>query len=147
MVTNSMRKSSKLYLDANFFIFAVLDITENGENARKIYNKIVKKEVEATTSSLTLDEVMRVFIKNNKRHLIKSVITDIYQTPNLEILPVSVSVPLFSLDLIEEGLNPRDAFHVTIMKENNIDVIISEDEDFKKIKDIVCLNFKEFFKN
>ncbi len=56
MVTNSMRKSSKLYLDANFFIFAVLDITETGENARKIYGKIVKKEVEAATSSLTLDE-------------------------------------------------------------------------------------------
>lgn len=55
--------SDKVYLDANFFIFSLLDRTEVGRDARKIYQKMVTGEINTVTSSLTFDEVMWVFIK------------------------------------------------------------------------------------
>ncbi|MCD5409911.1 MAG: AbrB/MazE/SpoVT family DNA-binding domain-containing protein [Methanocellales archaeon] len=52
------RYSETVYLDANFFIFSLLDRTEVGEDARMIYQKMVEGELNTATSSLTFDEVM-----------------------------------------------------------------------------------------
>lgn len=140
-----MKKYSEtVYLDANFFIFSLLDRMDVGEDARMIYQKMVEGELNTATSSLTFDEVMWVLIKANKKHLIKDAVNDIYKTQNLVILPVSISVPLNAIDLILKGLNPRDAFHVCCMMENKISTIISDDWDFKAVKDIKCFNFKDF---
>ncbi|MDY6864889.1 MAG: PIN domain-containing protein [Halobacteriota archaeon] len=67
-----------------------------------------------------------------------------YQTQNLAILPVSISVPLNTINLISDGLNPRDAFHVAIMMENRISTIISDDRDFENAEGVRCFNFREF---
>ena len=130
------------YLDANFFIFALLDNTERGEKARKIYREIIDGTYQALTSSLALDEVMWVLIKNRRSHLLRIAVEGIYSTPNLEVVEVSSLIPLTALDIIEEyGLNPRDAFHVAIMKENKIKEIISDDGDFDKIDWISRVTF------
>ncbi|MDI6640407.1 MAG: type II toxin-antitoxin system VapC family toxin [Methanocellales archaeon] len=138
------RYSETVYLDANFFIFSLLDRTEVGEGARMIYQKMVEGKLNTATSSLTFDEVMWVLIKANKKHLIKDAVNDIYKTQNLAILPVSISIPLNAIDLILKGLNPRDAFHVAVMMENKISTIISDDLHFKAVEDIKCFNFKDF---
>ena len=142
-----MRKSSSdvVYLDANFFVFALLDKTKLGEDARKIYQNVTDKKLKAATSSLTLDEIMWVLIKNKRKHLLKDAISDIYRTQNLTILPVSVSAPMNAVnEIFEYDLNPRDAFHVAVMREHNITTIISDDSDFKKVSGITCYNFEEF---
>jgi hypothetical protein len=138
------RYSEMVYLDANFFIFSLLDRTEVGEDARKIYQKMVDGKLNTATSSLTFDEVMWVLIKADKRHLVKDTVNDIYQTQNLTIVPVSISVPLNAIDLILDGLNPRDAFHVAVMMENRISTIISDDRDFEKVESVRCFNFRDF---
>ena len=138
------RYSERVYLDANFFIFSLLDRTEVGECARKIYQKIVDGKLDTATSSLTFDEVMWVLIKAGKRHLIKDAVNDIYQTQNLAILPVSISVPSNAVGLITDGLNPRDAFHVAVMMENKIKTIISDDREFEKVEGVRCFNFWDF---
>ncbi|ATZ61822.2 MAG: type II toxin-antitoxin system VapC family toxin [Methanosarcinales archaeon Met12] len=138
------RYSETVYLDANFFIFSLLDKTEVGEDARMIYQKMVEGKLNTATSSLTFDEMMWALVKANKRHLIKDAVNDIYKTRNLIILPVSISIPLNAIELILKGLNPRDAFHVSCMMENKITTIISDDRDFKAIEDIKCFNFKDF---
>lgn len=124
-----------IYLDANFFLFAVLDITHKGENVRKIQDSIVKGQQDATTSALTLDEIMWVLIKNKKTHMIRTVVEGIYSMPNLNVSPVSSTVPLLALELTEKyGLSPRDAFHVASMKECKIRSIVSDDDDFDKVE-------------
>lgn len=124
-----------LYLDANFFIFALLDKTKKGENARKLQRDIINGMHNAVTSSLSLDEIMWVLIKNNKAHLLRTAVSGIYSTPNLEIKGVSASVPPIALDFIEKhNLKPRDAFHLAIMKEQNIKEIATDDSDFKKVE-------------
>ena len=126
-----------LYLDANFFIFALIDNTKKGEKAREIQKNIISGRFEAITSALALDEVMWVLIKNNKRHLIRKAIEDIYNMPNVGVREVPSLIPLEALDFIERfRLKPRDAFHAAIMKQFQLSVIASDDADFDKVSGI-----------
>ena len=126
-----------IYLDANFFLFAILDVTRKGDNARKIQETILKGKQFAETSALTLDEIMWVLIKNKKSHMLRTVVEGIYSMPNLEITAVSSTVPMVALELIEKNdLSPRDAFHIAIMKEAKITSIVSDDEDFDDLEGI-----------
>jgi uncharacterized protein len=125
-----------MYLDANFFILCNFDTGSRGESARKIQREIVEKG-RAFTSSLALDEVMWVLIKNGKKSVIRETIEDIFATHNLSVLEVSGSAALDALDEIEDyDLKPRDAFHVAIMKSNKISEIVSDDKDFDRVKGI-----------
>ena len=93
--------------------------------------------MEASTSLLTLDEVMWVIIRNKKRELLRETIEDIYAIQNLSVLNVAGSTALDALDYIEKDeLKPRDAFHVAIMKSNGINEIVTDDQDFDHVKGI-----------
>ena len=124
-----------LYLDANFFIFALLDRTDKGVGARSLQQKIVGGKENAITSSLALDEIMWVLIRGGKQHLLRTAVEGIYSMPNLDVLEVSSTAPLLALDFIERyGLKPRDAFHAAVMKENSVEAIASDDEDFDRVE-------------
>lgn len=130
-----------IYLDANFFIFANFDIGEKGQNARKLQESIIKGKA-ALTSSLTLDEVMWVILKNKRESQLRETIQEIYATPNLEICEVGKTTPLIALDFIESyKLKPRDAMHAAIMKSFGIDEIASDDTDFDRIKGMRRIKF------
>lgn len=125
-----------MYLDANFFIIANFSQDEKGKNARHIFQEIVKGK-KAITSSLALDEVMWVIIKNKKVGELRGVIEGIYKTKNLEVKEVSPLIPLQALSIMENcGLRPRDAFHVSIMDQFHTNEIVSDDADFDKIQGI-----------
>ena len=124
-----------IYLDANFFLFAILDVTRKGDNARKVQASIIRGKQYATTSALALDEIMWVLIRNNKKHMLRTIVEGIYSMPNLDVSDVSPTIPLLALEFIEKyGLSPRDAFHVAIMKEGKIRSIVSDDDDFDKVE-------------
>lgn len=129
--------SKMIYLDANFFIFALLDNTKKGEKSRAIQKEIIDGKYLAFTSPLAIDEVMWVLIKNNKNHLLRNAVEDIYSTPNLEVREISSLAPLHALGFIETyNLKPRDALHVSIMKQMQLTTIVSDDNDFDKVKGI-----------
>ncbi len=126
-----------MYLDANFFIFALLDNTRKGEKAREIQQKLIEGKENAVTSALALDEVMWVLRKNKKQHLLRKIIEDIYAHPRLVVREVHEEVPLRALQYIEEfNLKPRDAFHAAVMEGFLITAIVSDDVDFDRIKKI-----------
>jgi len=56
-----------MYLDANFFVIAYSVDGKKGEHARQIVRQIIAGQ-QAITSSLALDEVMLVFVKNKLQH-------------------------------------------------------------------------------
>ncbi|MBI2565351.1 type II toxin-antitoxin system VapC family toxin [Candidatus Woesearchaeota archaeon] len=126
-----------IYLDANFFIFALLDQTKKGVNARLIQKEIVEGKLLAFTSVLVIDEVMWVLRKNSRADLLRKTIEDVYFMPNLEVREVSALIPLDALEFIEIfNLKPRDAFHLACMKQLKLSKIVSDDSDFDKIKGI-----------
>lgn len=131
-----------LYLDANFFIFALLDKTKKGVAAREIQRSIVKGKERAITSSLALDEIMWVLIRNRKQHLLRTAVEGIYLTPNLDVVGVSSTAPLLALDFMEKyDLKPRDAFHLAVMRENRVGIIVSNDKDFDKVELVKRIKF------
>jgi hypothetical protein len=124
------------YLDANFFVFALLDRAKAGERARIFQKKIIKGE-QAVTSALTLDEILWVLVKNNRKELIEEVIEDLYTMPNLTIAPVSASAPRNAVKYIREyNMKPRDAMHLAVMEELNVKEIVSDDADFDVVNGI-----------
>lgn len=126
-----------LFLDANFFVFAVGDMTNKGETARQIQREIIAGKKHAVTSVAVLDEVMWALHKNKKKHLIRRVIEEAYAFPNLEIKPIEVSTPIRVLDIMDMyNLKPRDALHVAVMEEHNLKTIVSDDADFDKVRGI-----------
>ena len=123
-----------IYLDTNFFIFALLDQTKKGDKAREIQKEIIEGKYFAITSPLAMDEVIWVLLKNSKQHLIRKTIEDMYAMPNLNVREVSSLIPLTALEFMEKcKLKPRDAFHVAIMENFGIKEIVSDDSDFDKV--------------
>jgi len=124
-----------LYLDASFFLFALLDNTSKGQRARDIHRGIAKGKEQAAASPLAIEEIMRVLVRADKRHLIRTAVEDIYSTPNLDILPIPPVIPLISLGIMEQyDLKPRDAFHIALMKESRLTKIVTDDKDFDKVE-------------
>ncbi len=125
-----------MYLDANFFVFANFDTGSNGCEARRIIQEITK-EKHAITSSLALDELMGVIIKNKQHQKLRQVIEEIYSIKNLEVKEVPSFIPLRALNFIEKHqLKPRDAFHVALMEHFGEKEIVSDDADFDKVHNI-----------
>ncbi len=125
----------KVYLDANFFVFIRMDKTQKGDKAGGILKDIVEGKKEAVTSTLALDEVMWTFIKNKRKEEIRNFLEELYQVPHLTITTGSTLLPLRAIDFIERyNLKPRDACHLAIMQEEHIEVIVSDDSDFDRVK-------------
>lgn len=125
-----------MYLDANFFLFAVLDPTRKGVKARKLFDQI-RMGKSAVTSPLALDEVMWILMRKGKSHLLPSVIPAVYATPNLEVRDVPATAPLTALRLLEQfPLESRDAMHLAIMEHLHISTIVSDDRVFDRVSHI-----------
>ena len=138
MGTSYTRKFSKMfYLDANFFVFALFDNTKKGENARILQKGIIEGKHSAATSVLTIDELMWVIVKLQRKNILRQVVEDIYAMPNLEVRGVPSLTPVSALDFMEKyNLKPRDAFHTAIMKQFQLTDIVSDDADFDRVKGI-----------
>ena len=122
-------------LDANFFVFALLDTTAKGQAASGIQRDVVEGKVEAATSVLALDELMWVLVKNRKQGLIRTAVEGVYATPNLKVREVDSDIPILALDFLETyNLKPRDAFHAAIMRSLGLKEIVSDDPDFDRIE-------------
>jgi predicted nucleic acid-binding protein len=136
-----------VYIDANVFVSALMDFGSKGKSARKIMELIDKECFDATTSSLTMDEVMWVFIKSGRGDKLTRAISGFYESA-IRILPVNPQTPLKACDIMEKcGLDSRDAIHAAVMKENYIKDILSEDKNFDKVGWIKRYSMREFLEN
>src|SRR3989338_8406610 len=99
-----------IYLDANVFVYYILDSGEKGNSARNIITKIVSGGEMAATSSLTVDEIVWILWKNVGREKAIAEALKIFEMPNLEVLSVTPEMSFKSLILLEKypKLKPRD---------------------------------------
>jgi uncharacterized protein len=124
-----------MYIDANVFIFAALDNGDIGKNARELLKKIEDRKLVAAVSPLVFDEVIWVIQKISGRDDAQKIGLGLLSMP-LSWLDVGYTSIQHSMDAYKVGLDPRDAIHVGIMTDYNLNVIISEDKDFDKIQSI-----------
>ena len=125
------------YIDANIFIYAVLNSDEKSKQCIQILKKIMNNKIIGFTSLLTWDEFYYSIKKYlNKEDAIKKS-AKFLQFPNLIFLSVDDKIIIKAHDLIKEyNLKPRDAIHAASALIHNIKEIISDDSDFDKVKEL-----------
>ena len=125
------------YIDANVFIFAVLDISPESSSCKDIILKITEGKMPAATSVLTWDEFVWVIRKHTNYDLALEEGNELLQTPNLKFLSADFSIVAEAQHLMKEyNLKPRDAIHAAAAIKNGIKDFVSNDPDFDKIKEI-----------
>jgi predicted nucleic acid-binding protein len=133
-----------VYIDANVFVLSLMDHSAKGEAAREFMGLVSRQGFDAVTSSLTMDEVMWVFIKSGRKDSLTKAVRGFYES-GMRFLPVSSQAPLKACGIMDEyHLRPRDAIHLAVMKENGIGEILSEDKHFDKVSWVNRYSVKEF---
>ena len=132
------------YLDANLFISAATSEKEKGKQARTIIENIEKGNYKAFTATLTIDEVLWTIQKIKNKETAYNSAKLIIALPNLEFISIDQKIIVEALEIYKSHeLRPRDSIHLAAMKHKNIQIMISSDPDFDKIKDIKHIDFSK----
>ena len=126
------------YLDSNVFLYPILYEGKKSKRAERILTSMVKGKTTCCTASLTIDEILWVVTNKVSRDEALEIAKDIFELPNLRILDVSAIDALNAIGLMEKykRLKPRDAIHGAVCMGAGISTIVSDDNDFDKIKEI-----------
>jgi predicted nucleic acid-binding protein len=134
-----------IYLDANVFLNATLNLEDEGEKARNLIQKLQKAEIMASTSSLSFDEVFWVVKKHRGFTSGLRAAKTLLEIPNLTFLGVNDETLWSAYNLSEKYLlEPRDAIHIACAIDHAIFTIISEDKHFDKVKEIKRISILDF---
>jgi len=126
-----------IYLDSNVFLNAILNTEREGEKARNIIQKLQEGQILAATSALSFDEVFWVVKKHRDYDRALKAAKTFLQIPNLIFLDINDEILWSAYNLAEKyRLNPRDVIHLACALNHGIFTIVSEDQDFDKVKEI-----------
>jgi len=132
-----------IYLDANVFIYPVIDNDKRADFYRKIIYDVVSGKIQACTSVLTWDEVIHYLIKEKGKSFALTQSEKFLKLPKLYFIETSSSIIFKAHQLMKMyEVNPRDAIHVATALSCKSDKIITEDKGFDKIKEIKRTGFK-----
>jgi len=134
-----------IYIDSNILIYARIDKGETGKACRELIAKMEEGKFVGTTSLLTIDEVVWIVRKEIGYKEGISYARDLISS-EIEFLPIKTEDILRSLDLMETGLKPRDSIHASICLNHGIFSILTDDPDFKTIKELEVFGPAEFLK-
>lgn len=134
-----------IYLDANIFLYALLNSDEKGRACRQILAKIATRQEDGCTSFLTWDELLHILKKNRERDVAIHESGQFLHFPNLSFINVDETVIFKAQELVKKyALNPRDAIHAASALMRNINRILSDDPDFDKIKEMKRVTIGKF---
>jgi len=134
-----------IYLDANVFLNAILNTEKEGEKARELVQKIQKGEMAAATSALSFDEVFWGVKKHRDFEKALRATKAFLEIQNLVFLDVNDEIIWSAYGLAEKyRLDPRDAIHLACALNHGIFTLVSEDQDFDKVKEIKRRSLLDF---
>ncbi len=133
------------FLDSNIFVFSFLGKGKLGDQASKVI-RYVEEGSTAFTSILVIDEVvwiLRRALKDYGKAIELS--RRLLRMRNLEILPITLKELTMAFGFMEKyGAKPHDSLHIACMVSNNVPIMVTEDPDFKTIKEIEVLTISQF---
>ncbi|MCL2359802.1 type II toxin-antitoxin system VapC family toxin [Candidatus Bathycorpusculum sp.] len=128
------------YVDSNIFLYPVLYSKEADPRVNKaseILKNIAKGELLAFTSVLTWDEVVWVVRKTMGITEAQSQGQKLLGFLNLQFIEVDENILSQAQGLISKySLKPRDAIHIASAINQKLELMISDDQDFDRIKEI-----------
>ncbi len=127
-----------MFIDANVFIYSIVDSRKQGQNSKKFIQRIVEGEQKAVVSVAVIDEVAFAIysMQNYNLNSASKVWKKLNNIPNLQVLDITKEVSEAVPDFIKQGLDPTDALHAATMKVYKIKTICSYDKHFDNIKEI-----------
>ena len=125
------------YLDANVFIYAALNVEKQGEGARALLQRVQDGKDECCSSALTFDEIVYVVGKHRNLELGRIAGEAFLELQGLDIIPVDEKLLHDTARLIRiYNLKPRDAIHASSALLRGVQVMVSTDSDFDKVKEL-----------
>ncbi len=127
-----------VYLDTNVFVYPVIyeeSVSKKAQKAKEVLLRVATKEMEGFTATITWDEIVwvtkrflgeRDALEQGKKFL---------TFPNLNLVAIDSSVIMNAQKIMESyGLKPRDAIHASVALVSGQKTVISDDQDFDKVK-------------
>ena len=132
------------YIDSNIFVFAAVSDEKEGLKARQVLEYLAEKNVKIYTSVLTFDEFSYKLLKNRKKEDAVNAISAFFNLKGIIFIDVSRNIIWDAFEIIKNyNLEPRDAIHLAYALSRNLKIMISEDADFDKIKEIKRLSLSK----
>jgi predicted nucleic acid-binding protein len=130
-------EEEKTYIDSPVFVYAALEPGKTGAKARRFIAEIEQGTITGSTSALTFDEAFWKIKKKRDKKTAIDVTGRLLTIPFLEFVDVNVNILWKALEIIKGyGLDPRDAIHAATAISTGREIIISEDKDFDRIKEL-----------
>jgi predicted nucleic acid-binding protein len=130
-----------LYIDSSIFIYPAIydpDAIPEAARAKAKLHEIASGSIEASTSTLTWDEVTWVVRRLFGSEKAAAQGASFLKLHNLKLLKVDLEIISQAQTLLERyDLKPRDAIHAATAMRNGIDKILSYDEDFDTLPNLV----------
>jgi len=130
-----------LYIDSNIFIYPAIydpDAVPEAAQAKARLHEIASGSIKAFTSTLTWDEVTWVTLRLFGIEKATAQGASFLKLPNLRLLRVDLETISHAQTLLEKyNLKPRDAIHAATAIRNGISKILSYDEDFDTLPNLV----------
>ncbi|OQX76169.1 MAG: hypothetical protein B6D64_10340 [Bacteroidetes bacterium 4484_276] len=118
-------------VDTGFFI----ELKNENQKAKEIWNKIVKSEDELAISVLSINEILVYFFRNGKSKQGKELLTLLKIFPNIKLIPVSERIAELSAGYrYGLGIPTIDSLILTTFIYERCDKVISTDKHFLKAK-------------
>ncbi|MBI2143101.1 type II toxin-antitoxin system VapC family toxin [Candidatus Woesearchaeota archaeon] len=134
-----------VYLDSNIFIFACSSDETVGVQCARILDSVVKGKISAVTTLLTFDELFYTLYKDKGFEAAVLFSENFLAMPNLSLADVDSEIIHNSLQLIKQyRLAPRDGIHAATAQRYKVDVFVSDDGDFSKVKELEWLDIANF---
>lgn len=127
-----------VYLDTNVFIYPVIyeeSVSKKAQKSREVLLRVATKEIEGFTATLTWDEMVWVTKRLLGDRDAEEQGKKFLAFPNLKLVTIDSSVIMNAQKIMESyGLKPRDAVHASAALVSGQRSIISDDQDFDKVK-------------
>ncbi len=135
----------RYYLETTVFTYLALDTGERWNQAAAIIKAMQEGEFVGVTSFVTFEELVFLVLKNKGKESALEAGRNFLLLNNLEIVNATRDIANLTIEAMEKRrLMPRDATHYATAKERGLAIMITEDRDFNKAKEIKKLKMKEF---
>jgi len=123
----------RVFIDAPLLIYLNIPLEQDEEKKiENFYRKLLKEEL--FTDMLVIDEVIYVSKKKYKIPINETIdFFDQAVLPFIRILPITeYEYVNFKKYILKYNLKPSDAIHLSVIDNNKIQVIVTEDREFDK---------------
>jgi len=133
----------KVFLDSNFLVYMNAMTEDHREGVDRLFRKLLGESL--FTNMLVIDESLYV----SKRYGVPYNVTlDFLREivlPYVEVIPIGEQdmKPLEKY-LLKYDLKPSDAIHLATMEKTGANYIVTEDEDFDRVKEVRRIWLEQF---